>query len=392
MDLLKKSVSVLKSLQLKNGAILSTPMEQAYPYVYPRDAVIITKGLNKAGLYKNSERFYHFLKRNSRIDIHKEIFQRYNSEGLPCVTRKHEHDNTGLVLHGIYDTYLHGKNISFLENMWPFVNKCMEFLLLLSRNHLIKTKRSIHEFYRLEHGFEIWANCASCRGLYDAALTAKALGQMKECTKWLTAARRLEKNIRKSMFNKTLGIFVKNTRYPNLPDISQLSPFYFDLVDSKIILRKTMDYLRKTIWHESLGGFKRFRKFEVCKDWHWYTGGSGSWSFAAIWAARFYKILKDKNGYEDCISWINKTASRTNGLFPEHVSLREDYEEWKKYEIEFNDRIVHGMKDAELLAEKFNEKIIYWATPLGWPHAEYVMLMKKLGQKKPGEDMKKGSL
>ena len=57
IDLFKKSVNVIKSLQLKNGGILATPLKGAYPYVYTRDAVIATKALNAAGLSENSEKF-----------------------------------------------------------------------------------------------------------------------------------------------------------------------------------------------------------------------------------------------------------------------------------------------------------------------------------------------
>src|SRR3989338_263816 len=115
MDLFKKSIKVLKSLQLDNGGILSTPLDGAYPCVYIRDAVIMTKAFNACGLYKNSENFYYFINRFSKIDIYNEVFHRYNVKGYPYVTRKLENDNSGLLLHGIYDTYLHSTNVLFLE-------------------------------------------------------------------------------------------------------------------------------------------------------------------------------------------------------------------------------------------------------------------------------------
>ncbi len=376
MDLFKKSTAVLKNLQLDNGGILSTPLNGAYPYIYPRDAVIVTKAFNKVGLCKNSEKFYYFMNKFARIDKFNEIFQRYHAEGWPCVTRKHENDTLGLVVHGIYDTYVHSKNTGFLENMWPFVCSCIASIFSHSRTGLIKTERSIHEFYRLEHGYEIWANTACCRALYDATEIANVLGHKKEEKKWRTKAKELESNIKKRMFSKKLNVFIKNTRFPDSPDISQLSPFYFSIIDSKPILRKTMNYLRKNIWHKELAGFRRFRRFEICNDWHWYTGGSGSWVPFTMWGARFYKELGEQEKSRECLKWVEKSASKTNGLLPEHVATRDEYEMWKANETEFNVRVLSGMKHTERFASKLKEKLMFWALPLAWSHAEYVIFKK----------------
>ena len=110
MNLINKSIEVMKKLQLNNGGILASPKKSAYPYVYPRDSVIITKAMNRVGMRESSEKFYYFIDRFSNIEEYKEIFHRYTAEGLPCVTRKGQNDNEGLILHGIYDTYLFNKS------------------------------------------------------------------------------------------------------------------------------------------------------------------------------------------------------------------------------------------------------------------------------------------
>lgn len=376
MNLIKKSEQVLKSLQLANGGIMATPKNGSYPYIYPRDAVIITKALNRLGLHKNSEKFYRFIAKFAKMGRYKEILQRYNKEGLPYVTRKDEHDNTGLTIHGIYDTFLHNKDESFLEEMYPLIDSCVNTIFSLSKNGLIFTERSIHEFLRLEKGYEIWANCACCRGLYDAAEIAKILHR-KEEKRWRNKAKDLNKKINSKMFNKKLGIYVKNLKWPDVPDISQLSPFYFNLINSKKILRNTLKYLEKYIWHKELNGFRRFRKFEICKDWHWYTGGSGSWCAFTLWGARFYRKLGDKKKYNKCVKWIEKIASKTGGLLPEHIATRKEYEEWKCHEVEFGKRILKGMKVSEKLSKKIKDDMIPWAIPLGWSHAEYILLKKR---------------
>jgi len=380
MNLLESSIRVIKSLQLKNGGILATPLDGAYPYVYIRDGVIITKAMNRVNLTKNSERFYHFVNKFSKLDQYEEIFHRYHQEGWPSVTRKHQHDNTGLVIHGIYDTYIHGKNRDFLEIMWPLVKKCVELILGFSKTGLVKTETSIHELYRLENGYEIWANCACTRGLYDAVEIARILSHEKESLKWEKKAKQIHSNIKRKMFNKKTGLFMKNTRYPEVTDSSQMAPFYFNLFNDKRILKKTLEHLEEHLWYKEAGGYRRFKKFEICKDWHWYSGGSGGWTVFTAWRGGLYRKVNGNKECEVCKKWLEKAAKRTGGILPEHIATKEEYDIWKEHEIEFNSRILSGMEDSENLNKKikrkYKEDIVYWAFPFGWGHAEYILLKK----------------
>lgn len=377
MDLVKKSVKIIKDLQLENGGLLATSKKGVYPYIYPRDAVIMTKALNRIGLTKNSEKFYYFMNKVANVENYKEIFHRYNINGWPCVSRKDQNDNEGLVIHGIYDTYLHNKKHVFLEDTWMLVKQIVGLINNYSRSGLVRTRRSIHEFYRLEHGYDIWVNCADCRALYDAAEIAKIMNRDKEAQEWRDRAEKLEKNIKKRFFDKKSKVYMKNLRFKGVPDTSQVAPFYFEIEDSKTLLKTTLRYLKKYLWHNEIGGFRRFRKFEIVEDWHWYTGGSGSWCVLTAFMGRLYKKAGDKKSYNQCLSWLNEVASRTNGLLPEHVATRHEYEDWKAHEIEFNQRIINGAKEAEKLAKKFKKNgLIYWATPLGWSHAEYILMRK----------------
>jgi len=383
MDLIKKSVNVIKNLQLKNGGILATPLDEAYPYVYVRDGVIMTKALNRTGNVKASEKFYGFMNKFAKVNHYKDIFHRYDKEGHPSASRKKQQDNMGLLLHGLYDTYSFNRDKDFLKEYWNLIKGCCELILKLSKNNygLVYTETSLHEFFRLENGYEIWANCACCRGLYDAAEMAKILKKWNEAKKWEKKAKSLHKNIKNKLFNKKTGMYMKSERYPNISDISQTAPFYFGLEDSEKILRRTASHIKKSLWYRDAGGFRRFKRFEVVKDWHWYTGGSGGWTAFTAWMARFYRELADKENFELCERWLKKTASKTNGLFPEHVATKKEYDLWKQNEIEFNNRILEGMEEAEelnrKLKQKFKEDIIYWAMPLGWAHAEYILLKKE---------------
>lgn len=381
MNLLKKSTEVIKSLQLRNGAILATPVSGPYPYVYPRDAVIMTKALNRVGLSKDSERFYRFVKDLCRVEHYGEVFHRYNSNGLPAVTRNHQHDNTSLLIHGIYDTYLHGGRKEFLVEMWPIVEISVRHILSFWSEGLVETDSSIHENDVLESGFDIWANSAACRALYDAVEIGKILKCYDAKKGWEEKADILKSNIKKKFFDSSKGVYRKNLRHKDILDISQLAPFYFGIENSNKILRKTLSILREGLWDSTLKGFRRFRRLEVVKDWHWYTGGSGTWLALTLVAARFYKKINHKRRLQECMEFVDFVAKRNSGLLPEHIAIKEEYDLWRDKEIEFNSRIVSGMKQVEknyrILNKKYKENIVYWALPLGWAHAEYVLLMKK---------------
>ncbi len=365
-------MEVLKELQLENGGILATPQNGAYPYVYPRDAVIITKAMNHIGMYKDSERFYNFLKHNARISHYKEIFHRYTMEGLPAVTRKHEHDNNGLVLHGIWETYKAGKNESFLQEQWDFVEGIVDSILASVKLGVVHTERSIHEFYRLECGQEIWSHCACTRGMKDAIEIAKVLGHKDKISFWSKKIKLMEKKLWDVFYEKKLGMFLKNKKVFTY-DISQIAPFYFELVNDLRILRKSMRELYKHLWNQEVGGFRRFRKFEVCKDWHWYSGGSGGWCVYTIWAAKFYKKLGDPKE-KKCLEWLGNILNSTKGLLPEHVALIKEYELWKENELEYNSRVLQEMKKIEKYCKNRKCEKVYWALPLGWSHAEYLLI------------------
>lgn len=383
MDLVKKSVSVIKSLQLKNGGLLATPLDGAYPYVYVRDGVIMTKAMNRTGNFKVSERFYEFLDKFSRINHYKDIFHRYDREGYPSATRKKQQDNLGLLLHGIYDTFLANRDKEFLKKHWDLVKGCSDLILKLSKNkyNLVYTETSLHEFFRLENGYEIWTNCACCRGLYDASEIARILKKWNKAKEWEKKSKKIHASIKKNLFNKKTGLYMKSEKYPEITDIGQSAPFYFGLDDCKKNLKKTVNHLRKTLWYRDAGGFRRFPKFEVVKDWHWYTGGSGGWvAFTSI-MARFYEKLNDKKNFDLCDKWLKKIAIRSNGFFPEHVATKKEYDLWKDNETEFNNRTLRGAQRAEELNKKikknFKEDLVYWAMPLGWAHAEYILLKQE---------------
>jgi GH15 family glucan-1,4-alpha-glucosidase len=227
--LLGKSLAVIASLQEADGGILATPRDDVYPFVYPRDAAIMTTAMNALGEYERSKKFYKFLN-----GVRREFYQRYNG-GMPYVSNEHELDVTPLVLSGIHDTYAKSRDARFLESMWGMVQECAAFTerSIDGDAGLVYTVNSIHENRKLEEGFEIWANSAAVKGLLDASRMAAALGRDDLRDAWANSSRRLLAKMVERLYDKEQGTFIKVMRRSGeritAPDMSQLAPYYFGI-------------------------------------------------------------------------------------------------------------------------------------------------------------------
>lgn len=383
--LLDASLAVIENLQQEDGGITATPVDDAYPYVYPRDAVFMTMALNAFGQQERSKRFYRYLLTLRRQ--RGEFYQRYN-RGFPYVTNEHELDVTPIVIQGIYDVYNSDggseEGRTFLESMWGLTKECAEFTIssVSPDVGLIYSANSIHESRELEEGYELWTNSAAVRGLYDASIIAGLLGYSEQEQTWLTSASRLGDSVATKLYDHDKGNFIKVMRRSGekvtAPDMSQLAPFYFRILEDNAVLSKTLEHLKRNLWNEKIGGFNRFRDFEVVNDWHWYTGGTSAvWPFFTIWAARFYRELGVREEEDACLSFIDSVTTSDHFL-PEKVAPLEEYGRWKATELEFGDRLINGVMKIENHVHTIETPgYVCWACPLGWAHAEYIFLEKR---------------
>jgi GH15 family glucan-1,4-alpha-glucosidase len=371
-NLIDVSVHVLKDLQVKSGGFLATKASDAYPYVYIRDAIYMAKALDLLGHCKETKKFYDFL---FKIQEGGNWHQRYYTNGKPHVSRPKETDAVGLALHGVYVHYRVNQNKELLKKYWPNIKEAIAYLKKCYYNGLLVSQHSVHEYRHLEAGFEIWCNCACTRGIADMAVIANELGKTKEGKEWEHWAKKLRTKILKRFWLPSLGVYAKCIKESGVkitsPDITMISPLYFDLAGENGRDLKMLQKLENLLWDKKLGGFLRFRKFEGCTDWHWYTGGQGPWVVFTLQAARVHYRYGSKKKAKDHLNWVEKIKTKDN-LLPEHIALKKEYNEWKMNETEFSARVRKGMKKVQSVSKK---DIMYWATPLGWSHAEYLLTL-----------------
>ncbi|RLJ07685.1 MAG: hypothetical protein DRP12_01775 [Candidatus Aenigmatarchaeota archaeon] len=364
------------------GAFKSEGERDRYPFIYPRDASRIGMALDKLGKHDWVERHYFVL---SKLQFHTgEFAQRYDYEGKPKISRPKETDATALALCGICQHFLETGRKQFLQRLLPTLELGLKYLKhQLKENGLVYGMHAIHESQEIENGYEIWTNCWTCQAFRLSSEVFSKIGRPGTARRLGQTAKQLYEKIMEKFWNGKH--FIKCIR----PDgsivdgkiISIIAPAWSGILpDDAPEMKKTVRFLRP-LWDRRIGGYQRFRKLEWVKDWHWYDGGSGSWLNHTILMARLHANQGQKEKAKECLRWIRQ-VTETFGSLPEHVSLWEEYLEWKENELKTGIHVTPwlkiGMKNAEKNAKRWrwagkSFKVVPWVKSIIWPSAELVL-------------------
>ncbi|MBN2109592.1 MAG: glucoamylase, partial [Methanosarcinaceae archaeon] len=216
--LYENSIQILKNNQHENGGFYASPPGTRYPFIYPRDHSMAILGCIHAGLMDEARRGLEFVL-NSQKPLG-EFSQRYDVDGNDASYKDLQIDGTGLVLFAM-GKYFEATGGSFFEEMadkafvmryWETIEKAVRFILLNKNEevNLIHTINSIHEYPAYEHGFEIYANCACCAGIYAAVKMGKAL--VKDVSEWEEEADIIKDSILTRLFSPRRRSFIKCIR------------------------------------------------------------------------------------------------------------------------------------------------------------------------------------
>jgi len=361
-ELYWKSIEVLKKLQLSNGAILASPPNSRYPYIYPRDHAICILGLIDAGLFKRAKKGLSFILKAQKG---KGFFpQRLDRKGKNKSYKPAQLDNTALVLYAFAKYVKESGDKKFLKENLIKIEKSMKYLKsqFNKKFGLFFTLNSIHEFPPYETGLEIWSNTIC----YAALKELQGLGFNFNLDK-------LKKSIEKYFWNG--DYFIKNIRLGDsssvAKDIDASSYAIADfnvLSDSNKKIASSVREMEKELWHPRLGGICRYKKY-IGRN----NGGYGPWPHFTLMLARHWIKLGNKRKADMYLNWIFKIAY--NGLLPEHIAEKDEFEEWvgeyKKAGLLRKDRkiMLKNIRKSEMFKKK---GLAYSVLPLAWPHAEFI--------------------
>ena len=374
-----KSLEVVDSVTMKNGAILASPPGARYPYLYPRDAMLILRVMLENGEYKKVKKSLGFV-----LGLAGEIgewHQRYTKDGEPASYRPSQVDCNGLVLYMVKRYYDHTKDIGFLKKHWKVIYLGTRFLEehYIKENKLVYSMNSIHEWPPMEAGFEIWANVCAYAGFKASREIAELVGDKEDERRWHTIEEELKEAIMKKMVK--YGHFIKLTNMKKIydADISEMGMYILGLMppDDKIIVN-TAKYIEKELYDKRLGGIRRHMRKHGTPGRN--NGGYGPYSMYSGWMAQYYLDCGDREHAKKYFDWFIK--HHRDGLIPEHVATKDDFLKWQVEAKEVGRYYKSGRKEEAMRvmrsADYKKRGLAYWVVPLTWGHAEFMLAYHKL--------------
>ncbi len=356
MDIIERTILLYAILSNSaTGAVLASPDVDEnftkcgrYGYCWPRDALFINQAMLLLGMDELVEKFYRIWVPKTQLE--NGLFeQRYYSNGELAPSWGIQIDETASVILGIY-ALLKKKNLLMTNNE---SKKEVSFYKEIVR----KAADGLCSFVT-EEGFskpcyDLWeerqdSHLYSTASIYAALKKAKEiLEPYEECAKIVLQIEltlpKMEEGIQKYFVEAQK---VKRSVRDNMPDISNLSiavPFALDFgvfgFQSEVVQNtvKELENVLKT----PCGGFMRYAGDQ-------YMGGN-AWIISSLWLADYY-IRQDK-------------VEKAQKLF---------------------DWVTSHADDKGFLAEQIEKNTgkVAWITSLSWSHAFYVIVAKKLKEKR----------
>lgn len=400
--------------------MLATPPGSRYPYCYPRDLAGQARVLLQLIERKtNHEEAHHYLESGALFLLgaqHEDgqWGQRYDLDGSSkSIYRQEDNIAHGMIVLG---TYLHACDLLDREPL-----KKDEILEALARAYhaarrvsyrpginLFHSTTTVHES-AIEDGYTLWNNLAFHRALgflVDGFERWNGDRRVHDQADSLLAMHRT--NVRRHFVLG--GEFIRRVtsrgRYDRRPDVTLLSPFYFDAQDlDPDALRASADRIGNDLWDPDLGLLQRYLPYGEDPTIHIHAG-NGPWlQYTAIYAQYRASIGETHTAREI----LDKIAGYANdaGHLPEHLSTRERFDdflmrEWETgldFEKEFSAEILLPGVPFSQVVEELNHMsreyeriqrvleadperdLIRFAIPLMWTHAEFLSALMLLRDK-----------
>ena len=321
-----------------------------YDYCWPRDAVFITYAMDILKMKKEVEKFYKTFCKNtqSRNGMWE---QRFYTDGRLAPCWGYQIDETASVIFGVYNHYQITEDKKFLKDNLKMCEKALTFLKkyildILEEKNKIPVSYDLwemHEGTNLYSIASIFASFTSMIKIYEELKEEFTKNRVKQenVNKEKEELRELNVKIREfvltKFYDESKKSFVRNLedKRTDISIIGAVTPFeLFTATEKKI--QNTVERINMTL-RTYTGGYKRFEEDH-------YNGGK-PWVIATLWMANYYIEIGETKKAKECFDFVVKTSS------------------------------MHGF-----LAEQINNETMTadWVIGLGWSHAMFVMVLKKM--------------
>lgn len=377
-----RSMAVVHSAIMENGALLASPPGERFPYVYPRDTALILRVLINLGEHEKAREVLQFL---ARVQSETgEWAQRYDRQGKPASYKPPQLDGVGLILYTLNKYAKASDDKEFLRETWQNIKLSVQYIIFhyIPDLKLVYSINGLHEWPPMEAGFDLWANVTSFAGIKAALEMAEILGK-DEVREWEI----LKKDLWQGIINRLVrqDRFIKLTGSCKIidPDVTEFAPYITEsLPMDDLLMKNTADFIINKLWNKELGGIERcyIRYAMPARD----NGGHGPYSQYTGWVGQYSTDSGDYSMVKKCTQWFMRYSR--DGLIPEHVSTKERFDDWVKRAKKVG-RFYRAGRDVAaknvVESKEYQEKrLVLWVIPLVWGHAEFLNFYHKMEERR----------
>jgi GH15 family glucan-1,4-alpha-glucosidase len=290
----------------RGRAVLATPPNGKYPYVYTRDIAIAIAALCELDSLDVARDFCRFLLRAQNADG--SWVQRYDTEGRPAQIVAQE-DATALAIWALL-TYVKAANDDTLvEVAREPIERATAYTVERTLNsylYLVETTSSIHES-EVSRGYEIWNNCAHAAAF---ALCHRVYGGERY--------RRLALMIRRAIGllmvqeNRFLRRLDPNGYPDPRPDVTLMAPFYFSLWSpTERAVLNSAEVIERSLWNVEIGGYIRYLPYSPAER----LSLPGPYPHFTAWMAQYHYAIGNQDRAEAIMRWLFDNA--VDSMLPE---------------------------------------------------------------------------
>ena len=366
VELFKRSLLIIRTHVDNRGGILASADsnmlqggQDAYAYVWPRDAAYTVLALDKAGYFDLTKKFFNFIRGVIREEGY--LMHKYRPDGSlgsswhPWVIQGRPHlpiqeDETASVLYALWRHYLVRRDIDYIEDIFnSFIVRMADFLVRY-RDPVTKLPLPSYDLWEEKLGVSTYA-CSTVFGALMAAFHfSRILGKHKLARHYEGAANEIQEAIIRRLFNKERGAFYKMLRLENeqlVPDPTLDASSLFGVLEYQVLhpeddlVQSTIKAFEGAIWHRApVGGAARYESDQFFRA---DPATPNPWFITTLWLAHYYihkaKSLDDMQPVLKIFRWVVEHAT-PEGLLAEQIQAH----------------------TGEALS----------VTPLIWSHAEFV--------------------
>ncbi len=346
VQMFKRSLLVLRTqIDNRGGIIASSDSDilrfnkDTYSYVWPRDGAFVAMGLDAAGYYDITQRFFKFCKRIMSEDGF--LYQKYNSGGSwgstwhPWIGPNHElqlpiqEDETALVLFSLWNHYNQARDIEYINSLYePLVCNTADFMVKY-RDPETHLPLPSYDLWEENRGISTFTTSAVYAGLQAASRFARIYGDQERAKRYENAAFEVKDALLKHLYDKQASRFLKMIQpdgkgsfsKDKTIDSSVYGIFEFGVLPADDLrVEKTMKAVESALWVKTeVGGIARYQNDyyqKVSRDIEKVPGNP--WIICTLWLAEWYIARGELDSGRRLLEWVVDHASEA-GVLAEQI-------------------------------------------------------------------------